>query len=136
MAESKYRNLITRASVKMDENNSNPIFKLVGEDYGIDAGWTIVPVTKPFIMMPVAHRHEFHQFLCFLGSDPNNIDDLGAEIEISLGEEGEKHIITEPSIVHLSPGVIHGPLEYKRVDKAVMHLDVFFASEYKKVPVE
>jgi hypothetical protein len=104
-------------------------------EYGVKATCILVPVLQPRLMEEQPHKHDFHQFLCFLGSDPLNIADFGAEIEVWLGEEGEKHTITSPTILHYPPGLVHNPLNYKKVDKPVFHLDIFFANEYLKIPV-
>ncbi len=104
-------------------------------EYGVDAGWILVPVLEPRMMQEASHKHDFHQFFCFLGGDPKNIGDFDAEIEVYLGEEGEKHVITSPTVLHIPPGLVHCPMEYKRVDKPVIHFDIYFGPEYKRIPV-
>jgi hypothetical protein len=104
-------------------------------EYGVNATCILVPVLQPRLMEEKPHKHDFHQFLCFLGGDPSNIGDFEAEVEVWLGEEGERHIITSPTILHYPPGLVHNPLNYKTVDKPVFHLDIFFANEYLKIPV-
>ena len=54
---------------------------------------------------PITHSHDFHELICFLGGDPENIDDLGAEIRICLGEEMEEHIINSATVISIPPGV-------------------------------
>ena len=39
------------------------------------------------------HKHTFDQYLNFFGTDKEDLKDFGAEIELCLGEEQEKHII-------------------------------------------
>jgi hypothetical protein len=102
-------------------------------EYGVDAGWIVVPVLEPRIMEEKPHKHDFHQFFCYLGSNPKNIAEFDAEIEVYLGEEGEKHVITTPTVLHVPPALIHCPMEYKKVGKPVMHLDIYFASEYQRI---
>ena len=70
------------------------------------------------------HTHEGHEILCFVGGNPENIGEFDAEIEIELGEEGEVQTITSPSVVSLPPGLVHGPLTFKRVDKPVFFIEV------------
>ena len=111
-----------------------PTFHFSAAEYGIDAGWIVVPVLEPRMFMDKPHQHDFHQFFCFLGSDPEDIMRFDAEIEVYLGEEGEKHIITTPTVLHIPPGLMHCPMEYKRVDKPVIHLDIFFAPKYERIP--
>jgi len=109
-----------------------PDLNFSAAEYGIDAGWIIVPVLESRMFMDKPHTHDFHQFFCFLGSNPENIGELDAELEVYLGEEGERHVITTPTILHIPPGLIHCPMEYKRVGKPVLHLDVYFASKYDR----
>ena len=111
-----------------------PTFHFAAAEYGIDAGWIVVPVLAPRMFMDKPHRHDFHQFFCFLGSDPEDIRKFDAEIEVCLGEEGEKHVITTPTVLHIPPGLMHCPMEYKRVTQPVIHLDVFFAPKYERIP--
>ena len=67
--------------------------------------------------------------------DVKNITDFDAEIEMCLGEgeEQEKYLITEPTVVRIPAGVYHGPLEYKRIGKPVTFISVFLAPEYKRI---
>ncbi len=110
-----------------------PSLSFSAADYGADAGWIIVPVLEPRMFMDKPHKHDFHQFFCFLGSDPKHIDELDAEIEVYLGEEGEKHVINTATVLHIPPGLIHCPMEYKRVGKPVMHFDIYFAAKYERI---
>ena len=47
-------------------------------------------ITEPFEMVKDPHAHDFDQFLHFYGANSLNIKDFDAEVEIYLGEEGEK----------------------------------------------
>jgi hypothetical protein len=66
--------------------------------------------------------------------DPDNMGELGADIEIGLGEEQEIHKITTPTTVYIPAGMIHCPLEFKRVDKPVLFVHCTLASKYVKDP--
>lgn len=56
-------------------------------------------------------------------------------MELYVGKENERHTITKPSIVHLTPGLVHCPIYYKKVTKAVFHLDIYLTDEYIRQPV-
>lgn len=107
-----------------------PTLNFNAAEYGIDAGWIVVPVLEPVKMHPIPHKHDFHQFLCILGSNPENLAEFDAEVEVNLGEEGEKHLITSPTVIHITPGLVHCPLHYRKVNKPVIHLDIYFAPKY------
>jgi hypothetical protein len=70
------------------------------------------------------HGHDFHELLCFLGGDPQNINDLGAEVSIKLGDELEEHVFNTAGIISMPPGLKHCPLEVRNVKKPVVFLEV------------
>jgi len=76
------------------------------------------------------HAHEFAEILCFLGGDPTDIRDLGAEVEICLGEEQEKHIIDTAAVVSIPAGLIHCPLIIRNVTKPFVFLEVSLTPKY------
>jgi hypothetical protein len=77
------------------------------------------------------HRHDYDQFLCFLGT-PEDVRDFDAEVEIWLGDEREKHTITESTIVHVPAGLLHCPMNYVRISKPIMLINITLAGEYVK----
>ena len=56
--------------------------------------------------------------------DPGNIGDFGAEVEMHLGDNHEKHIITFSACVHIPAGLMHCPLNIKKVSKPIMFFDI------------
>ena len=50
--------------------------------------------TKPHLMVSTTHVHDCDEHLFFLGTNFEDMNDFDAEIELYMGEEGEKHIIT------------------------------------------
>jgi hypothetical protein len=87
-------------------------------------------ITGPFLMVNEPHAHDFDQFLHFYGADPMHMKDFGAVVEISLGEEGEKHIITEPTVLHIPKNTIHCPLNFKVVNKPVIFMNIALTPQY------
>ena len=87
--------------------------------------------TGPPFEFEEPHSHDYHQFLCFLGT-PENVREFDAEVELSLGEEGEKYSIKKTTIVHTPPGLIHTPINFKRIDKPVLLINITLSPEYVK----
>ena len=58
------------------------------------------------------HVHNYDEAVFFIGSDPHNLDDLGAEVEISIGELGkeEKHTFNKPTVLVAPKGLHHCPI--------------------------
>ncbi len=92
-------------------------------------------VTVPFTMAPEPHKHDFPQYLIFLGSDANDIVDLGGIIELTLSEDGktmEKHVITKATTVYIPAGLYHCPLVFKKVTKPILTSDLYFSNKYER----
>jgi hypothetical protein len=79
-------------------------------------------LTRPFIMVAEPHKHEFDQYIFIMGGDPNNVVDFDAEIEFGL--EDKLQLITYPACIRIPKGTMHGPLNFKRVTKPIMFLDI------------
>jgi hypothetical protein len=93
-------------------------------------------VPKPMVMVPEAHAHDFDQIVCFIGGNPENMKEFGAEVEFSFGEEGEKHIINTTTVVYMPKGLIHGPLIFTKVEKPILFIDMFFADSYAQKKIK
>ncbi len=83
-----------------------------------------------------SHVHNYDAYMCFIGGDPTNFRDFGAEVELCLGEEREKQIITSTTIVYVPAGLYHCPMEFKKVERPIMFMHVFPTSEYERKTVE
>jgi hypothetical protein len=72
------------------------------------------------VLVKEPHAHDFEQFYFFFGADPADIKEFKAEVEFSLGEEVEKHIINVPTTVHVPVAMVHGPMNFKKVEKPII----------------
>jgi hypothetical protein len=134
---SKYvRTLESRASRHKEVTTPVPFVdsdKTFG-NMGFHTYWQTID--KPFVMAAESHRHDFPQFLYFLGGDGSNLLDLGGVIEFTLSEDGkkmEKHIITKATMIYIRPGLYHNPMVFKKVTKPILTGDLFFAAEYTRM---
>ena len=82
------------------------------------------------------HAHGFHELLCFLSGDPENITELGAEVSVCLGDELEKHTFSTPTIISMSPGLKHCPLLVDKVTKPLVFLEVSMTRDFNAKPDE
>jgi hypothetical protein len=89
-------------------------------------------ITEPFLMVNEPHAHDFDQFLHFYGADLMHVKNFDAVVEISLGEEGEKHVITGPTVLYIPKNTIHCPLNFKVVNKPVIFMNVALTPQYIK----
>jgi hypothetical protein len=97
----------------------------------LSLGWSFL--TKPFVMIEDSHKHNFDQYLFFIGGDPNNFIDFDAEIELTL--DGKVHSITYTSYVYIPKGLMHCPLNIKRVTKPLVFIDARLSKEASVRPV-
>jgi hypothetical protein len=72
------------------------------------------------------HVHDYDEAIYFIGSDPRNFSDLGAEVEFSIGPEGEeeKHIFTAPTAIVVPKGVPHCPIVTLKIEKPYLCMAV------------
>ncbi len=89
-------------------------------------------ISEPFLMINKAHKHDDDQYLCFIGGDAKNIKDFQAEAELYLGDESEKYTINKTTIVYIPAGLVHCPLNFIRVDKPVVFMDIYIGKEYEQ----
>ena len=132
MSQHKYDNYFFKEPIVQGKFAPRLIF--YSEEHVGDKPFSVLwnCVAEPFFMVETPHSHEFDQFLHFYGGDSRNIADFDAEVELSLGNEGEKHIITETTVVHIPKGMIHCPLNFKVVNKPVIFMNVALTSRYHK----
>ena len=93
---------------------------------GINMGFRYY--VKPFKMELQSHRHDVDEYLFFLGGQlPDLTANFDAEIEIFLGPEYERHIITKPCILYIPRGFQHNPMDRKRVGKPLLFMPLLLA---------
>jgi len=87
-------------------------------------------ITEPGILVKEPHAHDFEQFYFFFGADLANIKEFRAEVEFSLGDDVEKHIIDVPTTVHVPTGMVHGPMNFRKVEKPIIFIDALLSAQY------
>ncbi|MBN2239254.1 MAG: hypothetical protein JW712_05735 [Dehalococcoidales bacterium] len=137
MAEKQYANYIRRGIADRSINESDgPIVQAVldspqdwsGIGHRID--WKYI--TGAAVLYDKPHSHDYEEFLVIMGNNPADPRDFDAEIEITMGEEGEKHTITGTTVVCIPAGFSHGPLTFKRVGKPIVFANIYNATEYRE----
>ena len=90
------------------------------------------PIYHPYLMIPDGHQHAVAEILYFIGGNPMNFEEFGAECELTIGEGADKetHIINKTTWVYIPGNVPHCPLNFKRVDKPIMFGHIMFAESF------
>jgi len=137
MSEGKYARLIKFEPLDKSSHTAvlHPMIRYKGKEYAnADFTYSLTYVTQPFTMIKEPHKHDFDQFVAFMGGNPTDFQDFDAEIEFYI--EGEKYIIDKTATIHVPKGTIHGPLHYKRVGKPLLFLDMTITGSYVKLPTD
>ena len=110
----------------------------IGQESPVE-GWdepltqVLRPIYKPFRMIDKPHMHASSEILYFIGGNPMNFEEFGAEVEFVMGdgEEKETYIINKTTWVYVPSNLMHCPLDFKRVDKPIMFGHIMFTPTYK-----
>jgi len=86
------------------------------------------PGNAPYSVID-AQAHEYPTMLLFLGTDLKDCTDLGAEVELLLGPEKERHVITKSAMVYLPPDTVHGPFKVTKATRPFNFLEVVAGPE-------
>jgi hypothetical protein len=70
------------------------------------------PERAPYSLIDT-QTHEYGALFVLLGTNLSDHTDLGAEVELSMGPEKEKHTLNKSAIVYIPPAVEHGPFTVK-----------------------
>lgn len=92
---------------------------------------TLFTITEPCVVS-APHAHDYDELLYFIGGNPLNFFEFGAEAELLMGEENEKHIIKTTTIVYVPRGLMHCPIYFRRVDSPVMFMHICSAPAYTR----
>ena len=132
---SKYgKYIVTDIITKIPEYGGPSMLAYKGEmNTDITMGYHYV--TKP-ILFGDTHFHENHEILCFIGANPQDITDFGAVVEMELGPEHEKHVITKTACISMPPNLQHCPLNIKKVNKPIMFLEISQTRSYKAIDIK
>ena len=68
---------------------------------------------------PAGHTHDFDEIIGFIGSDPEHPEELGAEIQLVLGERIVT--ITKSALFYVPRGTSHSPIIVPRLDRPLYH---------------
>jgi hypothetical protein len=69
------------------------------------------------------HTHRQSEILGFYGINPEDQFELGAELEISLGRELEKHTFDRSLLLYIPPGLVHSPLKLKKINRPFIFVE-------------
>jgi len=86
------------------------------------------PKEAPYSVID-SQTHEYGSLFIFLGTDLKDCTDLGAEVELSIGPEKEKHTINKSAIVYVPADTAHGPFKVTKAGKPFNFLEIVAGPE-------
>jgi hypothetical protein len=145
MAEKKYGQYFLKEPwgiPHFGQDAKAPVYIGIGQEVPVK-GWeepftqVLRPIYKPFKMIPKGHKHNTAEILYFIGGNPMNFKEFGAEVELVMGEgeEEETYIINSTTWVYVPKNLMHCPLDFKKVDKPIMFGHIMCASTYASASV-
>jgi len=118
--------------IELDFKNDKPGFfrqvaavngKEFGIDFNVEYGTYIAPGNMG-MEPPRPHTHDYNQVMLFLGCDAADMGELGAQVELNLGDEGETYMITTSSAIAVPSGLAHYPANIVRMDRRFVYMEV------------
>ncbi len=90
----------------------------------IEAGWVCDMPDPPTHIYE--HSHDYDEIVIHMGTDPDNREELGGEIEFMV--DGQPLTIDKTSAVFVPKGIKHGPLTWKRFDKPHIEMTIMLGA--------
>jgi hypothetical protein len=87
-----------------------------------------LPKEAPYSIID-SQTHEYGTLFIFHGMDLKDCTNLGAEIELSIGPEKEKHILNKSGLVYVPANMAHGPFKVTKANKPFNFLEIVAGPE-------
>jgi hypothetical protein len=111
MAETKYGHLVKKLNFQERPYGKAAVFG--GSDLeglNLYLVWTYPTPAGEMVLGAGRHVHPYGECFVFTGLDYNNPNHLSAEIEVEMGDEGEKHVLKSPGVIIFPAGFPHAPI--------------------------
>jgi hypothetical protein len=127
------------AEAGVGPGNGDQIVWLFGKDLeGLDINftWGFYSRCGKWHRGGEAHTHPEEEILVFVGLDPDDSNYLGAELELGMGKDYERHIFNTPTVAICPKGFPHLPLITRWVDKPYGFFVICLSGEHDSPWVE
>ena len=90
----------------------------------VEISWVYqVPDPNPHIF---EHSHNYDEIILHIGSDPDKPEELGGEMEISVG--GQPLVFDTTTALFVPGGVKHGPLTWHKVTRPHLEMTIMLGA--------
>jgi hypothetical protein len=111
---------IRAAKMGVGPGNGDEVVWLYGDDLeglNLNFTWGLYSQCGKWHRGGEAHYHPEAEILCFVGLDTDKLDFLGAELELGMGKDYERHVFNTPTVAICPAAFPHLPLITRWVDK-------------------
>jgi hypothetical protein len=130
---------IRAAAMGVGPGNGDEVVWLYGDDLeGLDLNftWGLYSQCGKWHRGGEAHYHPEAEILCFVGLDTDKLDYLGAELELGMGKDYERHVFNTPTVAICPAAFPHLPLITRWVDKPYGFFVICLSGEHGSPWVE
>ena len=123
------------SSEKINEAN---VWYMGDVDFGgASFSLVLVRVDHDINMEEHAHTHDFDMYVWHVPLVPDNMEDLGCEVEMVYGagtedDPAEKYSITKTGCFYVPAGTVHGPYSFKNVTRPLLFIHALQKGDYYK----
>jgi hypothetical protein len=131
--------VIRAADMGVGPGNGDEVVWLYGDDlegFNVNFTWGFYSRCGKWHRGGEAHYHPEAEILCFVGLDPDNLNFLGAELELGMGKDYERHIFNTPTVAICPAAFPHLPLITRWVDKPYGFIVICLSGEHASPWVE
>jgi hypothetical protein len=130
---SKYEKYVLAGEIKKYQDLE--VFELKGKDArGYDFAVQMAPVDAIPLMNETPEAANADRVKAYIGGDPQNVKDLGTEIEISMGAESEVYKIDSASVAYIPKGTPYRQRVLKTPPRSSFVLTLTLPPKYIEPP--
>jgi hypothetical protein len=125
--------VIKAAEMGVGPGNGDEVVWLYGDDlegFNLNFTWGLYSKCGKWHRGGEAHYHPEEEILIFVGLDTDNMDYLGAELELGMGKDYERHIFNTPTVAICPAAFPHLPLITRWCDKPYGFIVVCLSGEH------
>ena len=127
------------ADMGVGPGNGDQLVWLYGSDlegFNVNFTWGFYSRCGKWHRGGEAHTHPEEEILCFVGLDTDNLSFLGAELELGMGKDYERHIFNKTTVAICPKGFPHLPLITRWCDKPYGFFVICLSGEHASPWVE
>jgi hypothetical protein len=115
--------------LKMNNDFVYPKADYLQDIDGAQANFAMYYVLRASVFGEPPHTHTNDEYLMFFSSDPHDMKNLGATIEVAFGKDWEKYEFPTSMHVRFPKGVQHCPIQVKKLERPFLFGHIWPMSE-------